>query len=61
MIFTLHSWDACCGKNYLLQTDAPAAVAKSTALRVAKLRPHHKLLSLMIPAAAMAAVVPPMI
>jgi len=44
-----------------VQTDAAAAVAKSTLSAVAKFRPHHMLLSLWTPIAALAAVVPPMI
>ena len=49
--------------GYLLHTEVPAAVvvAPSSAVSVAKLRPHHILWSLTIPAAAMAALVPPMI
>ena len=47
-------------KRYLLQTDTPAA-SNAVSVAVAKLRPHHIVKSLALPAAAMAAVVPPII
>ena len=50
-------------QNYLLHTEAPVPVvmAPVSASSEAKLRPHHRLLSLTIPAIALAALVPPII